>query len=215
MKDQPEFREEPPEPIRRDFLAEAARRQGWAFDNAALFAAMTRSREMAFSFARFGLAAMFVLNVVGLLGLPTLAQIIGEHLDSHLQLVLSSLGAFLIGVTAAAVATLLAVIAMSRDSNTIFRHLERVGETRTGLGLTAGSFVSSKIAMERDLRRDQRLRGQAVRFGVLAFASFLIGTVFTTIFLAERLPRTPEHLRIEASAAAPSFVGDESVFRAL
>lgn len=215
MKDQPDFREEPPEPIRRDFLAEAARRQGWAFDNAPLFNAMTRSREMAFSLARFGLASMFVLNVVGLLGLPTLAQIIGAPLIGHLQLVLSSLGAFMLGVTAAGIATLLAIVAMSRDSNTIFRHLERVGDARSGFGLTAGTFVSSKLALERDLLRDQRLRGRAVRFGVLAFAAFLIGATFTTIFLAERLPRLPQHLRIEASVPAPAFIGDESVFRAL
>lgn len=215
MKDQPDFREEPPEPIRRDFLAEAARRQGWAFDNAPLFAAMTRSREMAFSFARFGLAAMFVLNVVGLIGLPTLAQIIGAPMTGHLQLVLSSLGAFLIGVTAAGIATLLAIVAMSRDSTTLFRHLERIGEARGGYGLSAGSFVSSKIALEKDLLRDHRLRGRAVRFGVLAFGSFLIGAVFTTAFLAERLPHLPQHLRIEASVAPPVVAGDESVLRAL
>lgn len=215
MKDQPEFREEPPEPIRPDFLAEAARRQGWAFDNAALFAAMTRSREMAFSFARFGLGAMFFLNVVGLLGMPTLAQMIGANLNSHLQLVLSSLGAFLIGVTSAAVATLLAFVAMSRNSGTIYRHLERIGEARGTFGISAGTFVSSKIAMEKDLKRDERLRGRAFRFGVLAFASFLVGAVFATVFLAERLPSAPQRLRIEATVAAPVVDGDESVFRAL
>lgn len=215
MKDQPEFRELPPEPIRPEFLAEAARRQGWAFDNAALFTAMTRSREMAFSFARFGLGAMFVLNVIGLLGMPTLAQLVGASLNSHLQLALSSLGAFIIGVTCAAIATLLAFVAMSRDSATIYRHLERIGESRGPFGISAGTFVSSKIALEKDLKHDERLRGRAFRFGVLAFASFLIGAVFATFFLAKQLPSAPQRLRIEATTVAPVNAGDESVFRAL
>jgi hypothetical protein len=200
MKDQPEFREMPPEPIRPDFLAEAARRQGWAFDNAPLFAAMTRSREMAFSFARFALVCMFLLNVIGLLGLPVLSQLVGAQLAPHLQLVLSSLGAFIIGLTSAAVATLLAFLAMSRDSATIYRHLERIGDSRGGLGLTAGGFVSSKLAMERDLERDQRLRGSALRFGLLAFGAFLIGAVFATLFMIQNIPGPPQRLRIEAAA---------------
>jgi hypothetical protein len=220
MKDQPEFREVPPEPIRPDFLAEAARRQGWAFDNAPLFAAMTRSREMAFSFARFGLAILVFLNVVGLFGLPTLAQLIGAHLASHLQLVLSSLGAFTIGVTAAAVATLMAFLAMSRDSAAIYRHLERIGEARGSFGMSAGTFVRSKIEMERDLQRDQRMRARALRFGLLAFGSFLVGAIFATVYLTTQVPRAPERLRIEASSPAPAtpiqpMRGDESVFRAL
>jgi len=198
MKDQPEFREVPPEPIRPDFLAEAARRQGWAFDNAALFAAMGRSREMAFSFARFALGSLLFLNVAGLFGLPTLTQLTGAHLEAHLQLALSSLGAFTIGMTCAAVATLLAFLAMSRDSATIYQHLERIGEARGPQGLSAGSFVTSKIAMERDLERDQRMRARALRFGVLAFGSFLVGAAFAALFLAQHLPGAPEHLRIEA-----------------
>jgi hypothetical protein len=200
MKDQPEFREIPPEPIRRDFLAEAARRQGWAFDNAPLFAAMTRSREMAFSFARFALACMFLLNVMGLLGLPVLSHWVGAQLASHLQLVLSSLGAFTIGLSAAAVATLLAFLAMARDSATIYRHLERIGDARGGPGLTAGGFVSSKLAMERDLARDQRLRGSALRFGLLAFGAFLIGAIFATFFMIQNIPGPPAQMRIEAAA---------------
>jgi len=198
MKDQPEFREQPPEPIRPDFLAEAARRQGWAFDNAPLFAAMTRSREMAYSFARFGLGCLFFLNVAGLFGMPTLAQLIGAQWQPHLQLALSGLGAFTIGLTCAATATLLAFLAMSRDSATIYSHLERVGEARGPYGVSANSFVSSKIEMERELRQDQQTRARALRFGMLAFAAFLVGAVFTTMFLASRLPGAPEHLRIEA-----------------
>jgi hypothetical protein len=198
MKDQPAFREEPPEPIRPDFLAEAARRQGWAFDNAPLFAAMTRSREMAYSFARFGLGTLFFLNVAGLFGMPTLAQLIGARWETHLQLALSSLGAFTIGLTCAAVATLLAFLAMSRDSATIYFHLERIGEARGPYGVSANNFVTSKIAMERELRRDLRTRAQALRFGLLAFGAFLIGAIFATMFLASRLPGSPEHLRIEA-----------------
>jgi hypothetical protein len=200
MKDQPDFREAPPEPIRPDFLAEAARRQGWALDSAPLFAAMGRSREMAFSFARLALASLFFLNVIGLFGLPTLAQLIGEHLDSHLQLALSSLGAFTIGVTCAAVATLLAFLAMSRDSTIIYDHLERIGEARGPYGLSAGTFVSSKLAMERTLRRDGRMRGRALRFGLLAFCSFLVGMMFATLFLAQHLPGPPAQLKIEAGA---------------
>jgi hypothetical protein len=198
MKDQPEFRELPPEPIRPDFLAEAARRQGWAFESAPLFAAMTRSREMAFGFARFALGSLFFLNVAGLFGLPTLAQLIGAHLDSHLQLALSSLGAFTIGVTCAAVATLMAFLAMSRDSATLYRHLERIGEARGPFGLSAGTFVTGKIAMERELKHDQRMRARALRFGLLAFGSFLIGAAFATLFLAAQVPGPPAHLRIEA-----------------
>lgn len=208
MKDQPEFREEPPEPIRPDFLAEVARRQGWAFDNAPLFAAMTRSREMAYSFARFGLGTLFFLNVAGLFGMPTLAQLIGAHWDTHLQLGLSSLGAFTIGVTCAAVATLLAFLAMSRDSAIIYAHLERVGEARGPYGVSANSFVTSKIAMERELHRDERTRARAMRFGLLAFGAFLIGAVFATLFLAARLPGTPENLKIEAILPVfSSFLG--------
>lgn len=199
MKDQPEFREIPPEPIRPDFLSEAARRQGWAFDTVPLFAAMTRSREMAFTFARFALACLFFLNAAGLFGLPALAQLIGAHLDTHLQLALSSLGAFAIGVTATGVATLLAFLAMARDSATIYQHLERIGESRGPYGLSASSFVASKVAMEQDLRRDQRRRGQALRFGLLAFGSFLIGMVFASLFLASHLPGPPQNFRIEAA----------------
>jgi hypothetical protein len=202
MKDQPEFREIPPEPIRPDFLAEAARRQGWALDSAPLFAAMARSREMAFSLARFALACLFFLNAAGLFGLPALAQLIGAHLDTHLQLALSSLGAFTVGVTATAVATMLAFLAVSRDSATLYQHLERIGEARGPFGLTAHSFVASKIAMERDLRRDQQRRAQALRFGVLAFGSFLIGMLFASLFLASHLPGPPQHLRIEAAGFA-------------
>ena len=198
MKDQPEFRELPPEPIRPDFLAEAARRQGWAFDNAPLFAAMNRSREMAYSFARFGLGTLFFLNVAGLFGLPTLSQLIGAPMNAHLQLVLSSLGAFAVGLAFAAGATLLAFIAMSRDSATIYSHLERVGDARGPHGLSAHSFITSKIAVERDLQRDRRLRGQAMRFGIMAFGAFLVGTTFATLFLATQVPHAPEHLRIEA-----------------
>lgn len=198
MKDQPDYREQPPEPIRPDFLAEAARRQGWAFDNAPLFAAMGRSREMAFSFARFGLGSLFFLNVAGLFGIPTLAQLTGAHIDAHLQLVLSSLGAFTIGVTCAAVATMMAFLAMSRDSATIYQHLERVGDARGPHGLTAHTFVTSKIAMEKDLQRDQRMRARALRFGLLAFGSFLVGAAFGTVFLATQIPGPLPQLRIEA-----------------
>lgn len=210
MKDQPEFREMPPEPIRPDFLAEAARRQGWAFDNAPLFAAMTRSREMAFSFARFGLACMFLLNVIGLLAFPALSQMVGAQFASHLQLAVSSLGAFTIGLTSAAVATLLAFLAMARDSTTIYHHLERIGDARGGLGLTAGGFVSSKLAMERDLERDQRLRGTAMRFGAMAFGAFLIGAIFATFFMIQNIPGPPQKLRIEAAApiAAPTALAE-------
>jgi len=200
MKDQPEFRELPPEPIRPEFLAEAARRQGWALDSAPLFAAMARSREMAFSFARFGLACLFFLNAAGLFGLPALAQLIGAHLDSHLQLALSSLGAFTIGVTAAALATLLAFLAMYRDSTAIYTHLERIGDSRGPFGISANTFVTSKIEMERNLRRDKRTRARALRFGMLAFASFLIGVVFAGMFLAAHLPGAPAQMRIEAAA---------------
>jgi hypothetical protein len=216
MKDQPEFREEPPEPIRPDCLAEAARRQGWAFENAPLFAAMTRSREMAFSFARFGLASLFLLNVIGLFGLPALSQMMGAHLAAHIQLVMSSIGAFTIGLTSAAVATLLAFVAMARESTSLYRHLERIGDASGGFGLTAGAFVSSKIAVERDLQRGQRLRERALRFGLLAFGAFLVGALFATFFLIQNMPGPPEPLRIEAAAPALSLpAGDESAARRL
>lgn len=197
MKDQPEL---PPEPIRPEFLAEAARRQGWAFDRAPLFAAMSRSREMAFSLARFALAALFLLNAAGLFALPTLAQLIGARLDVHAQLVLSSMGAFTIGVTCAALATLMAFLAMFRDSVVIYKHLERVGEENGPYGLSAHGFVASKLEMERSLRRDLRLRGRALRFGMLAFGAFLVGAIFASMILATSVPVHQVNLRIEAAA---------------
>ncbi|MGH6989720.1 MAG: hypothetical protein ACREE3_07470, partial [Stellaceae bacterium] len=197
MKDQPEFL---PEPLRPEFLAEAARRQGWALDSAPLFQTMTRSREMAFSLARFALGAMLLLNLAGLFALPTLAQVLGARLGDHAQLAVSTIAAFVIGLTAAAFATLLAFLAMYRDSAVIYDHIERIGEARGPFGMTADSFVTSKIALERDLRRDQRMRARALRLGGLAFGSFVIGAIFTTMVLASTIPGPPIHLRVETSA---------------
>jgi len=197
MKDQPEF---PPEPLRPEFLAEAARRQGWALDSAALFATMTRSREMAFSLARFALGALLLLNGAGLFALPTLAQVMGARLGDHAQLGVSCMAAFVIGLTAAAGATLMAFLAMYRDSVVIYDHLERIGEARGPYGMTADTFVTSKIALERKLRRDVRMRSRALRFGILAFGSFVVGAIFTAMLLATSVPSAPSHLRIEASA---------------
>jgi hypothetical protein len=202
MKDQPEF---PPEPLRPEFLAEAARRQGWALDSAPLFHTMNRSREMAFSFARFGLGSLLLLNAAGLFALPTLAQVLGAHLGTHAQLSVSSMGAFVIGVTAAAAATLTAFLAMYRDSIVLYDHLERIGEARGPYGLTADSFVASKIALERNLRRDVRMRGRAVRLGLVAFGAFIVGAVFAAMLLATTVPAQPIQLRLETSAPAAAL----------
>jgi hypothetical protein len=199
MKDQPEF---PPEPLRPEFLAEAARRQGWALDSAPLFATLYRSREMAFSFARFALGGLLLLNAAGLFALPILAEVLGARLGDQAQLAVSSVGAFVIGITAAAAATLMAFLAMYRDSVVIYDHLARIGEARGPFGMTADTFVTSKIALERNLRRDGQMRSRAVRFGILAFGSFVIGAIFSAMILATTIPSPPIHLRIEASTTA-------------
>jgi hypothetical protein len=199
MKDQPEF---PPEPIRPEFLSEAARRQGWALDAAPLFQTMNRSREMAFGFARFALGALLLLNAAGLFALPTLAQVLGARLDNHAQLAVSCMGAFVIGLTSAAAATMMAFLAMYRDSQAIYHHLERLGEAHAPYGMSADGFVRDKIDMDRMLRRDGRMRARALRFGMLAFGSFVVGSLFTAMILATSIPAPPIHLRIEASSPA-------------
>ena len=42
------------------------------------------------------------------------------------------------------------------------------------------------------------MRARALRFGLLAFGSFLVGAVFATLFLATHIPGALPELRIEA-----------------
>ena len=176
--------------MREDFLAAAARREGWATQTEPLFQAMARSREMAFSFARFALGMLFLLNAGGLLAFPVLAQLVGVKLDEHWPLTLLSIAAFTIGVACAAVATLLAFLSMFADGLMIYRHLERIGSGASAMG-------ESKTELEKRLRRDLRLRVRALRFGLLALASFLVGAVFAAFVLMSRIPSGPEPYRVE------------------
>ena len=185
MKDQAE---PAPESLAPDFLEAAARREGWAAETAPLFAAMHRSREMAFSFARFALAMLFALNAGGLLGFPALAQLIGVKLADHWPLTLLGIAAFAIGVVCTAVATLLAFISMFADGLMIYRHLERV---------VAGEPTGeTKAELEKRLKRDLRMRVRALRFGLLALAGFLVGAVFAALVLASRIPAGAEPYRV-------------------
>jgi len=203
MKDQPELL---PESLRADFLAETARREGWALDTAPLFAAMTRSREMAYSFARFALGALFLLNLAGLFVFPTLAQLLGTRLADHLPLALLSIGAFVIGVTCAAVATLMAFISLFADSLMIYRHLERIGEARSPRGLSDQAFAESKGELEKRLKRDMRMRVRGLRFGLLALAAFIVGAVFATLVLSAHIPGgPPAPLQVEMTAPHASL----------
>jgi hypothetical protein len=186
-----------PESVRADFLAAAAEREGWATDTAPLFAAMTRSREMAYSFARFALAVLFLLNAAGLFGFPILTQLVGTKFGDHMPLALLSIGAFVIGVTCAAVATLLAFLSLFADSLTIYRHLERIG---AGQAAVAAEIVEeSKAELAKRLRRDMRLRIRALRFGLLALASFIVGAVFATMVLTAEVPGGPQSFWVHAA----------------
>ena len=180
--------ESPPESLRPDFLEAAARREDWAAETAPLFAAMHRSREMAFAFARFALAMLFALNAGGLLGFPVLAQLIGVHLFEHWPLTLLSVAAFTIGVVCTAVATLLAFISMFADGLMIYRHLERI--------VAGDPPAGTKAELEKRLRRDLRMRVRALRFGLLALAGFLVGAVFAALVLASRIPAGVEPYRV-------------------
>ncbi len=183
-----------PESLRAEFLAAAAEREGWAMDTAPLFAAMTRSREMAYSFARFALGALFALNAGGLFGFPVLAQLVGTRIGDHMPLSLLSIAAFVIGVTCASVATLLAFLSMFADSLTIYRHLERIGA-----GAAAEIANESKAELAKRLRRDMRQRVRALRFGLLALASFIIGAVFATMVLSAPVPGGPQSFSVHAA----------------
>jgi hypothetical protein len=196
MKDQIEA---PPAALAAEILAEAARRQGWALDAAPLFAAMNRSREMAYSFARFALGSLFLLNAGGAFALPTLAQLIGVSLAEHAALAFFAFAAFVAGVACSAAATLLAFLSLLHDSRIFHRHLERVGAAH---GFGTEMIAESATELERRLKRDMWMRAGALRFGLLAFAAFVIGAVFATMVLSSPLPGKPLPLRVEAPSAA-------------
>ena len=191
--------EPPPEALREDYVVAASEREDWALDAAPLHAAMNRSREMAFSFARFALGMLFLLNAGGIVGFPVLAQLVGARLAEHWPLALLGIGAFTIGVTCAAVATLLAFISMFADGLMIFRHLERLAPRDFDLS----AFHEGKAELEKRLRRDMRMRIHALRFGLVSLAAFLVGAVFAALVLAARLPEGPGPLQVHA-AVRPS-----------
>jgi len=180
MKDQPEIA--PPKPLREDFIAAQARREGWHVETAPLFTALARSREMAFAFARMALVMLFALNAGGVVIFPVLAQLIGTKLADHLPLALLSVAGFVIGLTCAAVATLLSFLALFADSMNLGRHLEMLAQN----GALATQIGSGK-ELERRLKQSQRTRRRALRFGLLSFAAFLVGVVFATLILSARV----------------------------
>lgn len=147
-----------------------------------------RARERDFltctvGYGQMALRSALLLNGGGLLAIPAFAEIIGDIWAKGVCPVALSLGAFVLGLTVAAISIALSFFVFLAAQENVGHEIARQATwitnkyTAVQQGTPLPSLPSASSEETASLRRTQILQGIAIGLGLLSLFAFVVGTL--------------------------------------